>query len=331
MYDGKSSYHSINCKAFHICGILNKEHEEKKGMRPLKFLKNTIIILLVIGIILGGSYVIWTLIMPDNWESKLQTALDTPKDSGITGEAYDDFDVTYYPYYNFLSTEGKRLYGQVYANALAYETSFVPVVELSVSEVSNVVKTVFHDHPELFWMDSGFTYKYTKDNICTHIVLQFNETVGYIEKAQKEFHEKANSIIDGASMLSSDYEKEKYVYNAIIAIAEYDEQATVNQSPYSALVNGKSVCAGYARAFQYIMIELGIPTYYCAGMSEGHAWNIVKLENGYYNVDLTWDDEKGTEKTYFNRTDDSLGRSHNRSGYSVLLPKCNATQYAKTQ
>ena len=148
-------------------------------------------------------------------------------------------------------------------------------------------------------------------------------------KILEQSHKDPNEIIEYASELGDDYSKEVYVYRKILEIAEYDEEAQLNQSPYSALVNGKSVCAGYARAFQYIMIELEIPTYYCTGKSQGHAWNIVKLEDGYYNVDLTWDDERGTEMTYFNRTDASLGRNHNRSGYSVLLPKCVATKYVK--
>ena len=47
------------------------------------------------------------------------------------------------------------------------------------------------------------------------------------------------------------------------------------------------MCAGYARAFQYIMTNLEIPTFYVTGYSNGeHAWNIVNLSDGCYNVDL---------------------------------------------
>lgn len=295
----------------------------------MKIFKKIGLVLLVIGIIGIGSYIIWDFVLPDNWFQKIKQVAEETRDSGITGEEYTEFDRNYYPYYGFLSKEGRKLYGQVYANALAKESKFVPIVKITVSEVENVIKAVFHDHPELFWMDGGFGYKFSEDKICTHITLQFNDIIHDIESAEKEFHKKANEIIEYASQMGDDYSKEYHVYHKILQIAEYDEDAELNQSPYSALVNGKSVCAGYARAFQYIMIELGIPTYYCTGKSEGHAWNIVKLEDGYYNVDLTWDDERGTEMTYFNRTDASLGRSHNRSGYSVLLPKCTATKYVK--
>lgn len=293
----------------------------------MKALKKISITIVVIAIILGVLYAIWTFVVPEKWINQVKEAFGIMEDSGITGEEYTEFDTDYYPYYGFLSDEGKKLYAQVYANALNEHTTFVPVVDVTFSEADNVVKAVFYDHPELFWMDSGFSYKFVENDICVQITLQFNETFENIDKARKEFDSKANEIIEEASKLNDDYEKEKYVYEIILATTEYDEKASVNQSAYSTLVNGKSVCAGYARAFQYVMTKLKIPTYYCAGKAEGHAWNIVKLENGYYNVDLTWDDEKGTTYKYFNRTDDSLGRSHNRSGYSVLLPKCKAKKY----
>lgn len=205
--------------------------------------------------------------------------------------------------------------------------TLVVLVPITVSEVVNVINAVYHDHPELFWMESGYTYKYNEDNICVHVNLNFNETANQIEESKLQFEEKANEIIDVASLLESDYEKEKYVYKALMECVEYDENAELHQSPYSALVYGKSVCAGYARAFQYIMLELGVPTYYCTGESQGHAWNIIKLDGGYYNVDVSRADTTSSPERYFNRTDEELRGTHKRSGYSTILPKCRAKTY----
>ena len=292
----------------------------------MKVLRNLLIVILTVTLTLGFVYVIWNYLLPNSLQSRVKNAFGIMEDSGITGEEYE-FNTELYPYFNCLSDDGKKLYAQVYANALARRTTFVPVVNVTTSEVENVVKLVYYDHPELFWMDSGYSYKYIENDICVQIILKFNETSENFDESKRLFEEKANTIIEEANKFSSDYEKEQYVYMAIINCTEYDDSASVHQSPYSALVNGKSVCAGYARAFQYIMLKLGIPTYYCAGMTEGHAWNIVKLENGYYNVDLTWADKNEEFDRYLNRTDDSLGYSHRRSGYSVLLPKCNSKKY----
>ena len=102
----------------------------------------------------------------------------------------------------------------------------------------------------------------------------------------------------------------------------------MNQSAYSALVNGKTVCAGYARAFQYLLGQLGIPCYYCTGFAgENHAWNIVALEDGYYNVDTTWDDTGDGTYDYFNKTDDDYAGDHIRRELSVYLPPCDGQAF----
>ena len=299
----------------------------------MRLLKGLVKTLIVLAVVVGSLFAIYRYVIPQEVTQQIKNAFMNVKneigfyeDSGITGEEYT-FDTTYYPYYGYLSDDAKTLYKQIYANALALETSFVPVVPITVSEVVNVINAVYHDHPELFWMESGYTYKYTEDNICVHVNLNFNETANNIEEAKTQFEERANAIIDVASALGSDYEKEKYVYKALMECVEYDENAELHQSPYSAMVYGKSVCAGYARAFQYIMLELGVPTYYCTGESQGHAWNIVKLDGGYYNVDVSRGDTKSSPERYFNRTDEDLKGTHKRSGYSTILPKCRAKTY----
>ena len=299
----------------------------------MRLLKGLVKTLIVLAVVVGSLFAIYRYVIPQEVTQQIKNAFMNVKnemgfyeDSGITGEEYT-FDTTYYPYYGYLSDDAKTLYKQIYANALALETSFVPVVPITVSEVVNVINAVYHDHPELFWMESGYTYKYTEDNICVHVNLNFNETANNIEDAKVQFEERANAIIDVASALENDYEKEKYVYKVLMDCVEYDENAELHQSPYSALVYGKSVCAGYARAFQYIMLELGVPTYYCTGESQGHAWNIVKLDGGYYNVDVSRGDTKSSPERYFNRTDEDLRGTHKRSGYSTILPKCRAKTY----
>lgn len=302
----------------------------EEGMEQVRLMKKILTTLVVVVIISAGLYAMYRFVLPTE---KLQEALSYVKgelgfyeDSGITGEEYT-FDIEYYPYYGYLSDDAKVLYKQIYANALAFETSFVPVVDITISEVVNVINAVYHDHPELFWMESGYSYKYTEDNICVHVQLSFNETADDIEEAKEQFERKADEIIEGASALGSDYEKEKYVYKELLECVEYDDTAKLHQSPYSALVYGKSVCAGYARAFQYIMLELGVPTYYCTGETQGHAWNIIKLDGGYYNVDVSRGDTKSSSERYFNRTDEDLRGTHKRSGYSTILPKCRAKTY----
>ena len=78
----------------------------------------------------------------------------------------------------------------------------------------------------------------------------------------------------------------------------------------------------------YIMNKLGIRTYYITGDSSGdHSWNIVELENEYYNVDLTWDDQKKISYRYFNVPDSIFTKTHIRKDLSIYLPVCRGNKY----
>ncbi len=231
--------------------------------------------------------------------------------------------VIFYPYFEMLEEKEKTIYNQVYDNAKKRNTSFKPLEEVSVEQMKRIMEAVYNDHPELFWLDSSFEYRYTDDLLCTEVILNFNDTIEYFEQANAEFEKVVNEIVSYAKDLENDYEKERYVHNMLIGMIEYDEKAELNQSAYSAIVNKKTVCAGYARAFQHIMIILGVPTYYVTGDAEGnHAWNIINIAGVYYNVDLTWNDNEYDVYSYFNLTDEEFSSSHTRSRVSSLLPKC---------
>ncbi|MBQ9303278.1 transglutaminase domain-containing protein [Butyrivibrio sp.] len=258
--------------------------------------------------------------------------VESLNDSKIDGSDYT-FDTLYYPYYGMLSTSEKEVYAQVYANAIAYEDSFVPVSQVSVEDVIDIMEAVYSDHPELFYLSTKYGYLYTSADNCVQITLKYNDLINDISSSTASFENVANQIINAASELSSDYEKEKYVHDAIAKICNYNENSSLSQSAYSTLVNGSSVCAGYSRAFQYIMTKLNIPTYFVTGTATGnHAWNMVKLDDGYYNVDLTWDDQdEGIIYNYFNLSDADFSSTHTRTNLAVNLPECNGLAYSNLE
>lgn len=248
------------------------------------------------------------------------------------GETGDDitFDERFYPYYGMLDSDMQTLYRQIYANAMELTTSFAPIVPVTVDQVKDVFEAVYNDHPELFWVETGYSCKYMQNGKCIELTLQYYQIAENLKEAKNQFDSAAQAIIKEAEQLSDNAEKEQYVHDVLIEKVDYHEGTAMNQSAYSALVNGRSVCAGYARAFQYIMMELGIPCYYCTGYSGAdHAWNIVQLEDDYYNVDVTWDDTNPSTYDYFNKTDADYAKTHMRKGMSVYLPACNGTAYRR--
>lgn len=261
--------------------------------------------------------------IPDQEAQNLKETLG----SGETGEGLS-FSAEEYPYYQMLSENQQSVYRQIYANAQNLTEKFAPEKTVSASDVKIAFEAVIGDHPEMFWLETGYSSKYLANGQCVEIDLKYNSTADDLESAKQRFDAAAQNLITGAASLDSNYEKEKYVHDALASAVTYDLTADMNQSAYSALVNGKSVCAGYARAYQYLLQQLGIPCYYCTGYSGGdHAWNIVKLEDGYYNVDVTWDDAAAIRYEYFNKTDADFASTHVRQNLSVYLPACNGTAY----
>ena len=224
-----------------------------------------------------------------------------------TPAASYDFPENMYPYRAMLSDTQKEVYDQVYGAALELKESVTLCRQLDQSSIKNVMNAVFNDHPELFWPDTGYSYGYTSKGAVISVMLKYNETAQTLQSARQKFLNAAAKVINGASSLTTD----------------------LDQSAYSVFINGSSVCAGYSRAFQYIMQQLNIPCYFCTGYANGgyHAWNIVYIDGKYYNVDLSWDDSLGDVSNtysfaYFNLSDKAISVDHTRRELSVNLPEC---------
>ncbi len=90
---------------------------------------------------------------------------------------------------------------------------------------------------------------------------------------------------------ASDYEKVKKIHDYVINLASYDKTYT-RSSAYELLVNKSSVCEGYTLSAYRLFTDAGLETKIITGYGKGesHAWNIVKVNGEWYNIDLTWGD-----------------------------------------
>ena len=116
----------------------------------------------------------------------------------------------------------------------------------------------------------------------------------------------------------SDYEKVRAIHDYICARVSYDKKNENNSayklkySAYAALINGKTVCQGYASLFYRMALEADVDCRIISGKANNgsitgdHSWNIVKVNGKYYNLDVTWDDESGSDK-YFLVGKDGFG------------------------
>lgn len=113
-----------------------------------------------------------------------------------------------------------------------------------------------------------------------------------------------NKLLPHLASNGSDYEKIYAAYNYIKSTATYEvdngfinDLLASNTSAYDALINRRTTCIGYSIAFSYLMDKLGIESYIVDNItvadeqtksfSSVHTWNIVKLNNLFYKIDLT--------------------------------------------
>lgn len=160
-----------------------------------------------------------------------------------------------------------------------------------------------------------------------------------------EVSRRAKEIVAGIDLSrETDYTKVKLLYEYLCTHYVYDDSLT-KFSAYDGLTTGSMVCQGYALLAYRVMWEAGIPCRIITGTSggENHAWNIVKLDGRWYNLDATWDaaPEIGgvMSWTYFLKsptdfrdhtrfspyTTDSFEADHPMSQTSWVLPEIKLT------
>ena len=122
---------------------------------------------------------------------------------------------------------------------------------------------------------------------------------------------KVTSIIKSLNLSkATDYEKVKAIHDYIVNLASYD-MTYQSSTAYDILINKTSVCEGYALSAYRLFTDAGLETRIITGDGDGerHAWNIVKVNGKWYNIDLTWDDPVSTSGkqvlryTYFLKND----------------------------
>lgn len=144
-------------------------------------------------------------------------------------------------------------------------------------------------------------------------------------KQEKALKKKVKEIISGLDLEGkTDAEKTEAVYRYMCDNVEYDydnlpdQENTLKYTAYAALVEGKAVCQGYSAAMYRLLLEAGVDNrIICGKDSESadavndHTWNIVRLGDEYYNLDVTKDDELG-EAVYYLRGSGQFDEDHIR-------------------
>ena len=190
----------------------------------------------------------------------------------------------------------------------------------SAEAVGQAVRSVWLDHPELFWFTGGGTTR-TATLGGTVTGVSFEPEYAYSEPEIAQLERELDAVYEAIGLRlggKSDYEKVRGVYEYVIETVDYSGDAG-EQDIVPALLRGSGVCAAYARAVQALLLRLDVPCRYVTGTARGesHAWNLVCIEGSWYHVDATWGDpsysgeaaEFGVSYAYLCLTDEQILRT----------------------
>ena len=230
---------------------------------------------------------------------------------------------------------------------LNFKTSIsIEKYDISTQDIKSVYLSVLFTNPEIFQVATSFSYTYSDKNVIT-VKPSYLCDVNKYKTFKNNFEQKTNEILSEITSDMSDYDKALVLHDKIINNCKYNKNNSKEYAytAYGPLVLGEAVCQGYSLAYKYLLNKVGITAYICSSSAMNHAWNIIKVDNSYYHVDLTWDDAL-TSSEYYDNGIDILGSTKhqyfllsdlkiNKLKHYAWSPcgpdiKCNSIKYDET-
>lgn len=198
--------------------------------------------------------------------------------------------------YSKLSDEDKKMYDTIYYGVSEHKNPIFIGFNKESEKVFNILKTVLCEHPELFWCSGNCSFSSNG-----YLTVKYSCSKEEAQVKAKQIDTKVDEIL--ASIHGEEQEKSAKLFDYIVASAEYDSENVVNienipsiSSIEGVFLNGKAVCGGYAKAYQYLLQRAGMQALYVTGTANSpdgeqrHGWVCQQINGENYFSDPTWSD-----------------------------------------
>ena len=245
-------------------------------------------------------------------------------------------------YYQALSEEKKIIYKELYEGFKARKKTIeihADLRRIAPKDISDIAINVYNDTPSFYYLDIT-KYSY----IPTPFGYIYSQNYVYTDKEVAEYDRRLEQGLNifRKKYISPDmteYQKEKIIHDYLVKTVVYDHE-TLNSATHigeafnvlGPLLKKRAVCWGIACAFKLLCDYCHIKSFVVIGDTiprqgdAGHAWNMVKISEETFHVDVTWDiKEKGDISfcyDYFNLDDKLILADH--AWESNLYPKCES-------
>jgi len=219
----------------------------------------------------------------------------------------------------------------------------MPGAALTKERMTAIFEAFFRDNPHFFYLSRTYHLEgHTPSEEATRydtLILEFMMPLEQRRTAIQQLEQVVQPLLASCPINTDEYVQELYLHDQLAQLCVYDQeiaqQTTDTESSsytaYGALVEGKAVCEGYAKALQLLLQRSGIEATVVSGNSlktgEAHMWNLVKINGNTYHLDPTWNDS-GTflQHSYFNLTTDMVTASHKIDQNQPAVTVCTATE-----
>lgn len=166
-----------------------------------------------------------------------------------------------------------------------------------------------YSHPQYYFLSNSVSCDSGRGGLCMYEAF----CDGAVRESYTEqFTDRIDQWVAEIETAGRPEEKIKYAHDIICNNTIYDysidpvTEERYDQSAYSMVLQGTTVCAGYTKAMSILGNALGIDT--VAVTSSSHAWNYVKLHGVWYELDVTWDDgDPGIDYWCYLKSCESIG------------------------
>ena len=276
-----------------------------------------------------------------------ETEADSSKSSSVYAAEWDAYSSNYV--YNMLSTEEREFWDGLDAscrqvllgtdNLTAGRIPYVSCGSLNANEITYVAYMFRYMNPQYYFINVSLYQGSSSSGWCAAFGVYSAFQNGTARStATQSVKNQVDTWKNTVNSLGSEAEKVKMIHDLIVEKVDYNydisnsssfnEDTAYTQSVYSVFCMDKTVCAGYAQAFEMMCNGVGVDC--IAVTSDDHEWNKVRINDSWYNVDCTWADQSTIDYEYFERSDAvydadlaSYASSHAEESYwSEYLPAC---------
>ncbi|MDY3927861.1 MAG: hypothetical protein SOZ34_00665 [Clostridia bacterium] len=277
-----------------------------------------------------------------------------------TAEAIEDVEE---PVRLFSNTSGETIYEYIERQCMNHvEEIDVSSYNVYLDNIGDIYFTVVYTCPKAMLI-SSYDYSYYEES--KKVVTLRPRYLFATKEESDEARENMNKVINEYLALSEPYsgeiEKILFLHDEMVKRCSYDSEAAENVgteaenvdikweafNAYGIFVKETAVCQGYAIAFLELLNRIGIENRLCRSDKAYHIWNQVKIDDKWYNIDVTHDDpiygDPSTGESYeleeakhrnFLVSDNTLinngGHADNRSDWEVYggtLTECTDTEF----